>query len=126
MEKQDVLQNYRDSCAENERHQETIKQMTEEHNKLYQKCLDMEKNMGGSSFAIKDLQMKEQNYISEIKTLERRIDHLTHQLELAHKAMREVKEERDQIEVQANNQRALSVNIESNTENYQRMCSQLE
>ena len=40
--------------------------------------------------------------------------------------MRECKEERDQIEVQANNQRALSVNIESNQENVQRMCSQLE
>jgi len=35
MEKQDILQNYRDSCVENERHQETIKQLTEDHNKLY-------------------------------------------------------------------------------------------
>lgn len=48
MEKQDVLQNYRDSCAENERAQETMKQMGDEHNKLYQKTLEMEKNMGGS------------------------------------------------------------------------------
>lgn len=30
MEKQDVLQNYRDSCAENERHQETINHMQED------------------------------------------------------------------------------------------------
>jgi proline dehydrogenase len=90
MEKQDVLQNYRDSCAENERHQETIKQITEEHNNLYAKCLDLEKNVGGSQFFIKEMQQKEQNYISEIKTLERHIDHLTHQLELAHKAMREI------------------------------------
>ena len=78
MEKQDILQNYRDSCAENERHQETIKHMQEEHNKTYQKLLDTEKNMGGSSFAIKELQQKEHNYIAEIKTLERHIDHLTH------------------------------------------------
>ena len=49
------MQNYRDSCAENERAQETIKQMADEHNKLYQKTLEMEKNMGGSQFVLKEL-----------------------------------------------------------------------
>lgn len=48
MEKQDILQNYRDQCVENERHQETIKQVSDEHNKLYEKTLQQEKNMGGS------------------------------------------------------------------------------
>jgi len=56
MEKQDILQNYRDSQVENERHQEAIKQLSEEQTKLYQKGLDMEKNMGGSQFMIKELQ----------------------------------------------------------------------
>ena len=64
--------------------------MTEEHQRLYQKCLDSEKNQGGAAFAIKELRQKEQNYISEIKTLERHLDHLTHQLELSHKSMREI------------------------------------
>lgn len=73
-----MLQNYRDACAESERHQEATRQLQDEHNKLYQRCLDMEKNAGGSVFAIKELQTKEQNYIAEIKTLERHIDHLTH------------------------------------------------
>ena len=41
------------------------------------------------------MENKEQNYISEIHTLERHIDHLTHQLELSHKAMNEVSQERD-------------------------------
>lgn len=103
IDKQDVLQNYRDACAESDRHQETVKQLTEEHNKLYQKCLDMEKNAGGSTFMIRELQVKEQNYIAEIKTLERHIDHLTHQLELAHKAMREIQEERDKLEIEISN-----------------------
>ena len=67
----------------------------------------MEKNMGGSQFMIKELQQKEQNYISEIKTLERHIDHLTHQLELAHKAMREIQDERDKLEVEMNNMKNL-------------------
>jgi proline dehydrogenase len=103
MEKQDVLQNYRDACAENDRHQETIKQMTQEHNKIYQKTLDLEKNMGGSEFMIKEHKQKEQNYISEIKTLERHLDHLTHQLELAHKAMRETQEQKDKMEIEIHN-----------------------
>jgi len=53
------LQNYRDSQVENERHQEAIKQLSEEQTKLYQKGLDMEKNMGGNQFMIKELQQKE-------------------------------------------------------------------
>jgi hypothetical protein len=56
MEKQDVLQNYRDTCVESERHQESVKQMTDDYNKLYQKCMDNEKNMGGSQFMIKQLE----------------------------------------------------------------------
>lgn len=87
--------------------------MTDEHNKLYQKCLDMEKNMGGSQFVIKDMHQKEQNYIAEIKTLERHIDHLTHQLELAHKAMREIEEHKDKQDMEINNHKAMASNIEN-------------
>lgn len=66
--------------------------------------------MGGSQFMIKELQQKENNYIAEIKTLERHIDHLTHQLELAHKAMKEIQEERDKLEIEINNHRAMNMN----------------
>jgi hypothetical protein len=59
MEKQDVLQNYKDICLESERHQDSIKQITDDYNKLYQRCIDNEKNMGGSSFMIKQLEQKE-------------------------------------------------------------------
>jgi chromosome segregation ATPase len=100
--------------------------MQEEHNQLYQKYLDLEKSMGGSGFAIKELQQKEQNYIAEIKTLERHIDHLTHQLELAHKAMKELEEHRDKLEIEVNNHRTMNQNIENNQEGLQRLCSQLE
>lgn len=78
--------------------------------------MDNEKNMGGSQFQIKQLEQKEQNYISEIKTLERHIDHLTHQLELAHKAMREIQEDRDKMEIEINNHKANNMNTESNKE----------
>lgn len=49
------MQNYRDATLESERYQDTIKQLTEENNKVYQKALDLEKNMGGSQFMIKEL-----------------------------------------------------------------------
>ena len=71
--------------------------------------MDMEKNMGGSQFQIKQLGQKEQNYIAEIKTLERHIDHLTHQLELAHKAMREIQEDRDKLEIEIENKKSFSI-----------------
>ena len=83
----------------------------------------MEKNMGGSQFMIKELQQKEQNYIAEIKTLERHIDHLTHQLELAHKAMKETQYERDNLDVEINNFRQMNQNQENNQEGLQRMCA---
>ena len=126
MEKQDILQNYRDATLESERYQDTIKQLTEENNKVYQKALDLEKNMGGSQFMIKELNQREQNYIAEIKTLERHIDHLTHQLELAHKAMKEIQEERDKLEIEINNHRQMNMNQENTQEGLQRLCSQLE
>jgi hypothetical protein len=40
--------------------------------------------------------------------------------------MRELQEERDKLEIEINNQKALSINTESNKEGLQRMCSQLD
>ena len=37
--------------------------------------------------------------------------------------MRETQEERDKLEIEINNHKAMSVNIESNKEGLQRMCS---
>lgn len=51
---------------------------------------------------------------------------MTHQLELAHKAMREIQEERDKLEIEINNHRQMNMNQDSNQEALQRMCSQLE
>lgn len=88
--------------------------------------MDLEKSMGGSQFQIKQLGQKEQNYIAEIKTLERHIDHLTHQLELAHKAMREIQEERDKLEIEVSNHQTMNMTNENNKDGLQRLCSQLE
>ena len=48
-------------------------------------------------YKMRDMEIKDTQYIQEIHTLERHIDHLTHQLELAHKAMNEIAMERDSI-----------------------------
>jgi hypothetical protein len=51
---------------------------------------------------------------------------LTHQLELAHKAMREIQEDRDKMEHEINNHKAVNQNTEVNKEGLQRICAQLE
>ena len=40
--------------------------------------------------------------------------------------MREMQEERDKFELEVNNHKAMTANIENNKEGLQRMCSQLE
>lgn len=40
--------------------------------------------------------------------------------------MREIEEQKDKMEIEINNHRAMSNNIESHQEGLQRMCSQLE
>jgi len=40
--------------------------------------------------------------------------------------MRELQEDRDKLEVEINNHKALTINTESNREGLQRMCAQLE
>jgi len=47
-------------------------------------------------------------------------------LELAHKAMKEIQDERDRMEMDINNHRAASANQDNNQEGLQRMCSQYE
>ena len=54
------------------------------------------------------------------------MDHLTHQLELAHKAMREIQEEKDKMEIEISNHRNLYNSQETNQEGLQRMVQQLE
>ena len=82
--------------------------------------------MGGSQYLIKEQQQKEQNYLTEIKTLERHLDHLTHQLELNHKAMRELQEDRDNLEKEVHNHQALNHGNEQGRDQLQRALSQLE
>jgi chromosome segregation ATPase len=52
---------------------------------------------------MKDTEQRENNYIQEIHTLERHIDHLTHQLELAHKAMRDLSDEKEAMNADFHN-----------------------
>ena len=50
--------------------------------------------------------------MQEIHTLERHIDHLTHQIELANGALNEARDDREAILADMNSHRTLSYNLE--------------
>lgn len=88
LEKHDVLTNYRSACLESERNGEAVKQLTQENREAYLQLQALEKELYGCQMALREVQAREQNCIQEIHTLERHIDHLTHQMELAHNAIK--------------------------------------
>lgn len=64
---------------------------------------------------MRDGDTREQACIQEIHTLERHIDHLTHQLDLANQALKEAKDEREAIIHDMNSHRNLTYNLEMNS-----------
>lgn len=79
-----MLSNYRSACLENERLNEALQGLTMENKEGYNSISLLEKELHGSHLRLRELESREASYISEIHTLERHIDHLSHQLELAH------------------------------------------
>ena len=77
MEKEDILQNYRDACQQNERLQHTIEQVSDENKDLYSQVTGAQKDMSGASYQLAEFEKKEENYVHEIMTLEKHIDHIT-------------------------------------------------
>ncbi len=97
MEKQDVLANYRQACLEGERLNEAISQMSQDSKESYGRIQALEKDVYGATLRLREVETREQACIQEIHTLERHIDNLTHQLELANVALKEAKDEREAI-----------------------------
>ena len=95
IEKEDILANYRDSCLQVERLEHTVETLSAENRDLFSQVNSTQKEVGGASYQITELQQKEENYIQEILTLERHIDHVTRQLEDCTKQHGEIATERD-------------------------------
>ena len=60
------------------------------------------------------MEKKEENYVQEILTLERHIDHVTRQLEEVSKQGQQIAQERDQVFDELNNFKNISQNQETN------------
>lgn len=75
----------------------------------------MEKELHGSHLRQRELESREASCISEIHTLERHIDHLSHQLELAHSELRDLQLQRDAVVSDIHTQRQLSHTLELST-----------
>ena len=78
-----MLTNYRQACLENERLTQSIAQLTQEAKDTYAQLQVLEKELYGTQLRLREVEQREQSCIQEIHTLERHIDHLTHQYELA-------------------------------------------
>jgi predicted nucleic acid-binding Zn-ribbon protein len=78
LEKHDVLANYRNACLESERLNEAVQGLSMENKEVYGRVALVEKEMHGAQLRLRELESREASYISEIHTLERHIDHLSH------------------------------------------------
>jgi len=67
MEKDDILKNYRSVCQENERLQEDINHLSQENHQLYAKLQEMERELGGVSHRMGDLQSREHQGMQEMR-----------------------------------------------------------
>ena len=77
IEKEDILANYRDATMQVERLEHTVDTLSGENKELFGQVQVTQKEVGGASFALAEHQQKEENYVQEILTLERHIDHVT-------------------------------------------------
>lgn len=126
LEKEDILQNYRDACMQIERLESTIETITQENKDLYNSVQNVQKEVGGASYQLAEMEKKEENYVQEILTLERHIDHVTRQLEDVTKQGEKIAQERDQVFDELNTFKNISNNQESNKTELQRIISRLE
>lgn len=126
MEKDDILKNYRNVCLDSERLQDNIQQLGKENQQLYARVHQLERELGGMSHKMGDIESRETHVVQEIRQLERHIEHLTYQLEMAHKVIKELQEQKDNILYDIDNQKNLSQTLEANREDLGRHIAQLE
>ena len=58
---------------------------------------ELEKELYGTQLRLREVEQREQSCIQEIHTLERHIDHITHQYELAQQSINQAKDEQHQL-----------------------------
>ena len=126
IEKEDILANYRDATQQVERLEHTVETISAENKELFGQVQNTQKEVGGASFQIAEYQQKEENYIQEIMTLERHIDHVTRQLEDTSKSNNQLASEREQILEELSTFKGIANNQEANKTELQREISRFE
>ena len=126
IEKEDILANYRDACLQVERLEHTVETVSAENKELFTEVQNTKKEVGGASFQLQEHQQKEENYVQEILTLERHIDHVTRQLEEATRDKTNLATERDQIFEELHTFKGIANNQEANKTELQREISRFE
>ena len=126
IEKEDILANYRDATMQVERLEHTVETLSGENKELFSQVQVTQKEVGGASFALAEHQQKEENYVQEILTLERHIDHVTRQLEEAQKSQGQLAQERETFFEELQTFKGIANNQEANKTELQREISRFE
>lgn len=85
-----------------------------------------QKDIGAAAYQIAEMDKKEENFVQEIMTLERHIDHITRQLEDLHKHYNAVANERDQVFDELQTFKSIHTHQETNKTELQRAISRAE
>jgi len=97
LEKEDILKQYRQLAQENQRLLQNMETVGSENKFNYEQMQRFEREAAGMNVNLIEMQNREQGYIHEIKTLEKHIDHLTHQLEVTLRDQKEVQRTADTL-----------------------------
>ena len=81
IDKEDMNASYREVCQENQRLRDTNSQVIGENKEMFSNLQRLDQDREKLNFTLKDVIEKEQNYITEIRTKEDHVTHLTHQVE---------------------------------------------
>lgn len=95
IEKSDILTTYRNACLENERLQDSIQMITQGNKEQVIRIQNLEKDLFSYQHRMRDVELKERNYIDEIRALEGHIDKLTYQVEMTKQQIQMVHEEKE-------------------------------
>ena len=85
-----------------------------------------QKDIGGAVYQIPEAEKKEENFVQEIMTLERHIDHIKRQLEDLNKHYNACANERDQLFDELSTFKNIHSNQETNKTELQRAISRAE
>jgi len=97
LERDDILNNYRGVCLENERLKRNIDEFSGDNQQYFKKLKDYEREINLLKAQIQQLEIKENQYLNEISSYERNISLLNQRLEQADTVIQQTQAAKDRL-----------------------------